>query len=95
MSLDQKRLHNLLAVARTGSFGRAAAALGVSQPALSTSIALLEKTVGGAVLKRDRSGATLTPLGEILIQHARSLELLSTARQKRPRYSSPIHADRC
>ena len=76
MSLDQKRLHNLLAIARTGSFGRAAASLGISQPALSISIALLEKAVGGAVLKREHSGATLTPLGEILIQHARSLELL-------------------
>ena len=76
MSLDQKRLQNLLAIARTGSFGRAAAALGVSQPALSTSIALLEEAVGGPVLTRDRSGAKLTGLGEILARHARSLELL-------------------
>jgi LysR family transcriptional regulator of gallate degradation len=76
MSFDQRRLQNLLAVARTGSFGRAAASLGISQPALSISIARLEATIGGAVLTRDRSGAKLTPLGEILVQHARSLELL-------------------
>jgi DNA-binding transcriptional LysR family regulator len=76
MSIDQKRLQHLLAIARTGSFGRAAAMLNVSQPALSTSIVLLEKAAGGTVLTRDRSGAKLTGLGEILVEHARSLELL-------------------
>jgi molybdate transport repressor ModE-like protein len=76
MPLDQKRLRSLSAIARNGSFGEAARALGVSQPALSTSIALLEQTVGGAVLIRDRKGARLTPLGEILLQHARALEHL-------------------
>lgn len=76
MALDQKRLEHLLAIARTGSFGAAAAALGVSQPALSTSIALLEKAVGGAVLARDRRGAKLTALGEILAEHARTLEFV-------------------
>jgi DNA-binding transcriptional LysR family regulator len=76
MTIDQKRLHDLLAIARHGSFGRAAQALGVSQPALSTSIGLLENTVGGAVLVRDRKGARPTALGDILIQHARTLELL-------------------
>ena len=76
MSIDQKRLHHLLAIARTGSFGRAAATLGISQPALSTSIVLLERSAGAAVLARDRSGAKLTRLGEILVAHARSLELL-------------------
>jgi len=76
MALDQKRLADLLAVARSGSFGRAATARSLSQPALSTSIALLEKAVGGSVLICSRSGAKLTALGEILAQHARSLELL-------------------
>jgi LysR family transcriptional regulator, regulator for genes of the gallate degradation pathway len=76
MSIDQKRLQHLLAIARTGSFGRAATVLGISQPALSTSIVLLEKAAGGLVLTRDRSGAKLTGLGEILVGHARSLELL-------------------
>jgi LysR family transcriptional regulator, regulator for genes of the gallate degradation pathway len=78
MTVDQKRLADLLAVARTGSFGRAAAARSVSQPALSVSIALLEKSVGGAVVTRSRSGAVLTPLGEILADHARTLEQLLT-----------------
>ena len=76
MSLDQKRLQSLLAVAKAGSFAGAASALGVSQPAVSTSISLLEAATGGPVLIRDRNGATLTPLGEILVQHARAMELL-------------------
>lgn len=76
MALDQKRLQHLLAIARTGSLGKAASSLGVSQPALSTSIALLEKAVGGAVLVRSRKGAKLAPLGQTLLKHARAMELL-------------------
>lgn len=76
MSLDQKRLQHLLAIARTGSLGKAASSLGISQPALSTSVALLEKAVGGPVLVRSRKGAKLTSLGETLLKHARAMELL-------------------
>ena len=54
--LDPKRLLDLLRIAEHGSYTRAAAAQGVSQPALSNSIAALEKALGVRVLERTRHG---------------------------------------
>jgi DNA-binding transcriptional LysR family regulator len=71
MPLDPKQLANLLAVAEHGSFSRAAAARGISQPALSESIAQLERRLTAPVLDRGQRGSTLTPVGEILVRHAR------------------------
>lgn len=84
MRIDPRRLLDLLAVARHGSYSAAAEALGVSQPGLSQSIAQLEHGLGGVrLLERDRHGARLTPLGESLAFHARALEgLLGQAREQ-------------
>lgn len=76
MTIDPRHLANLLAIATHGSFNRAAAALNISQPALSKSIALLEHRLGAAVFDRTARGSTLTPAGEILLRRARSLEML-------------------
>jgi len=73
-TIDPKRLLDLLAIAGHGSYTRAAAALGVSQPALSNSIAALEKAVGVRVLERTRSGAMLTDFGRLLASHAETLQ---------------------
>lgn len=76
MTIDPRHLANLLAIATHGSFNRAAAALNISQPALSKSIALLEHRLGAAVFDRTRRGSTLTVAGEILLRRARALERL-------------------
>lgn len=76
MMLDPKRLLELLSIAETGSFTKAAAARGVSQPALSNSMALLEKALGVRVLERSRSGAALTDYGQLLASHAQALSAL-------------------
>ncbi|MBI5259724.1 MAG: LysR family transcriptional regulator [Burkholderiales bacterium] len=77
MRIDPRRLLDLLAVARHGSFSAAAEALNVSQPGLSQSIAQLEHGLGGVrLLERDRHGARLTGQGEALAFHARALEAL-------------------
>ena len=76
MDIDLKHLLNLLAIAREGSFGRAAVSLKISQPALSNSIAQLERRIGrGRVLDRGRHGAKLTSLGEMLLRHAEIIEM--------------------
>lgn len=52
-----------------GSFTKAAAALGVTQPALSNGIATLERLLGVELFERSRSGATLTPAGTRAFPH--------------------------
>ena len=73
MVLDPKRLLDLLSIAESGSFTKAAAARRVSQPALSNSMAVLEKALGVRVLERSRSGAVLTDYGRLLATHAQAL----------------------
>ena len=74
MKIDPRHLINLLAIATHGSFNRAAAALGISQPALSNSIAQLERRLGVTVLDRSRRGSEINEFGRILLQGARVLE---------------------
>ena len=58
----------LLAVAREGNFTRAAAKLGVSQPALSRTISNLEARLGLRLLARSTRGVAATEAGERLIR---------------------------
>jgi DNA-binding transcriptional LysR family regulator len=73
--LDLRLLITLDAVAREGTFGRAAERLGYTQSAVSQQIAALERVIGSPVF--DRPGGPrpveLTPLGELVLQHAREL----------------------
>lgn len=54
------------AVAQAGSFTRAAAASGLSQPTLSSQVKLLETTHEASLFDRKGRGAALTPLGQRL-----------------------------
>jgi DNA-binding transcriptional LysR family regulator len=58
----------LLAVIQTGSMGKAASALNMSQPAVSKAIAYLEHTLGVRLLDRSRQGVEPTPYGRALIK---------------------------
>jgi len=58
----------LLAVVQTGSMGKAAAALRMSQPAVSKAVASLEQTLGVQLLDRSRRGVEPTPYGLALIK---------------------------
>ncbi|POT59902.1 transcriptional regulator CynR [Citrobacter amalonaticus] len=66
-----RHIHYFLAVAEYQGFTRAAAALHVSQPALSQQIKQLEETLGMQLF--DRSGRTtrLTDAGEVYLGYAR------------------------
>jgi DNA-binding transcriptional LysR family regulator len=74
MKLEPKQLSHLAVIAACGSFSRAAVRLNISQPALSTSIAQLERTVADRVLDRGRHGATLTELGHALVRHSQAVD---------------------
>jgi DNA-binding transcriptional LysR family regulator len=58
----------LLAVIQTGSMGRAASALNMSQPAVSKAIAYLEHTLGVRLLDRSRQGVEPTAYGRALVR---------------------------
>jgi DNA-binding transcriptional LysR family regulator len=57
-----------LAVARTGSFTRAAQQLGVSQPALSSALKELENRLGLRLLNRTTRSVSTTEAGECLLR---------------------------
>src|SRR3546814_10397140 len=73
MAMDSKRLRGLLAIAEHGNFGRAATAMGLSQPSLSRQIALLEAEVSVPLLYRNGRGASLTSEGQRMVDAARPL----------------------
>src|SRR6266576_3873616 len=78
----EARLRAFAAVAREGSFSRAAERLYVSQPALSKHVASLEAELGTQLIIRDRRGATLTPAGQVLADYVlRAEALLANARR--------------
>jgi DNA-binding transcriptional LysR family regulator len=75
MELDQ--LRGFLAVARMGSFTRAAEELFLTQPALSLRIKALEKGLGEPLFERQGRRLLLTPAGRILLrQSERILDLV-------------------
>ncbi|MFE0458098.1 LysR family transcriptional regulator [Kitasatospora sp. NPDC058965] len=66
-------LELLLAVARHGSVGQAAAELGISQPAASARIKGMERQLGVALLVRSPRGSRPTPQGLLVIEWARQV----------------------
>jgi DNA-binding transcriptional LysR family regulator len=69
-------------VAREGSFTRAADALGLTQPAVSTRISTLEAELKGALFERKGRQLVLSPLGERFLPYAqRMLVVMSESLQ--------------
>src|SRR3954454_714233 len=68
--MDPRRVLTFRAVAWARSFSAAARALALSQPAVSTQVASLEREVGVRLLDRRPGGLRLTREGEILLAHA-------------------------
>jgi DNA-binding transcriptional LysR family regulator len=71
LSLNQVR--TFLEVAQSGSVRLAAERLVVSQPAVSSALAGLQKTVGSPIVERDGRGVRLTPAGERLATYGRRI----------------------
>lgn len=68
-----RQLEYALAVAEYGHFGRAAAALHVSQPGLSAQIRELERRLGVVLFERSRVVTRPTPAGVEVLDRARRL----------------------
>src|SRR6185369_15275559 len=71
--LDLRQLRVFVAVAEECSFTHAAARLRLTQPAVSRTVASLERSVGVALLRRSTHGCALTPAGQVLLAEARKL----------------------
>jgi len=75
--IEVRDLRLVVAIHENGSLIRAARVLGVAQPALTRSLALLEAKLGGQLFERNRRGVIATNLGRaILAESARILESL-------------------
>jgi len=66
-------LKTLVAFADTGSLTRAAKAVGRTASAVTAHVQRLEADVGAPLLAPAGRGRTLTPAGEVLVQHARRI----------------------
>ena len=66
-------LRTLIAVVELRSFTKAAAQLGVTQPAVSAQIKRLQILLGGELFDRTAQGISLTPHGEMVVGYARRL----------------------
>ena len=74
MKIDPRHLRYLSAIDVQGTFIRAAKAEGISQPALTNKIGLLEQQLGATLVERGRFGARLNDLGKLLLRHARAID---------------------
>lgn len=89
-SVELRKLRYFVAVAAESNFGRAAARLYITQPALSRQIQSLEAEIGVRLFDRDRQGARLTPAGEQFCDDAkRLLELFIAARHRARQAARP------
>ncbi len=71
--LEDSKIRAFLEVEKERNFTRAAGALGLSQPAVSSQIAALEDALGVELFQRGRE-LRLTPSGEIFLGYARRIQ---------------------
>lgn len=80
--ISLKQVHYALAVERHLHFRRAAEKCNVSQSALSMALSEMEKQLGFQIFERDNRKVLVTPLGQQVLDRARSIELQMEDLQK-------------
>lgn len=73
MKLNERHLMQLAAVLDTGGVSEGAAMLGMTQPAVSRSLAMLEARVGAPLFQKGRRPLQPTTLGAELAAHGRAI----------------------
>lgn len=71
---DIRHLRHALALAEHRNFARAAAALHITQPALTRSIRSLEDHLGARLFDRGARDVTPTGFGELVLRHAQGID---------------------
>lgn len=74
MKIDPRYLRYLQAIDDHGTFIRAAKEEGISQPALTNKISILERQLGTRLIDRGRFGARLNVYGKLLLRHAKAID---------------------
>lgn len=74
MSLTFRQVRHFIATAESGRVSAAAAALNVTQSAVTSSIKALEAELGRKLFDRHSNGVTLTFDGHEFLQRARAIE---------------------
>ncbi len=93
--ISLKQIHYALAVERTLHFKKAAEECHISQSALSTALAELEKQLGFQIFERDNRKVLVTPLGAQVLRRGREIalqveDLQKLAEAQREPLSTPL-----
>ncbi|MBS0319716.1 MAG: LysR family transcriptional regulator [Proteobacteria bacterium] len=91
MTLELRQLRYLLALAEQGSLGRAAAALAMTQPALTRGLQQLEREVGAVLFERSKKGVAATDEGRVLVARAREVVAIADALDRDLLRKEPSH----
>ncbi len=73
MALEPRQLRAFLAIVQTGSLGRAADTLHLTQPALSRLVKQMERQLRVQLFERRTTGMELTSFGDALLPYAEHL----------------------
>lgn len=73
LTLDLRFLRYAIVTAESGSFRRAAVALGVPQSTISRRVQMLEDRLGARLFERHRGGVRLTPSGDHFLKQAATM----------------------
>jgi DNA-binding transcriptional LysR family regulator len=71
--LDLGKLATLRAVLEHGSFSAAGHSIGLTQPAVSRQVSLLERQLGTQLVRRTQQGVHATEAGRVLVEHAEAI----------------------
>src|SRR5512139_496959 len=91
MSFELRHLRYVVAVANHSSLGRAAEALGMTQPALTRSLQTLEHQVGVPLFTRSKTGMVPTDEGRLFLDRAREVVRIADDLAKDSRRSQLTH----
>ncbi len=80
--LKLEQLKTFLTAVRVGSINRAADALHLTQPAVTSRIKSLEETLGTELFERTGSGVRLTKQGDLLVEYAEQFQQLAELVEK-------------
>ena len=90
--MELRQLSYFLTVLETGSLTAAAERLGLTQQALSRSLARLEEQLGGKLFDREARGMIVTRLGDTIAEHARPI--VAEARRLRDAANAELGLER-